>query len=171
MSLPYRCVGLIATAALAGCGLTDFDIDQPVPEQSIPGSPLPGPLASLFPLPLSLDLSSKIKAMETGPVTVTLKALSLTITSPTDGSQDWSFVDSVDVFVESTKQGSTLPKVKIASVTSPGAVTTMDFDVEGSVDLSPYVDEGSQVDSTGSGSAPTNDLTYDGDSTFTVHTL
>ena len=157
---------------VAGCGITDFDIDQPVPPQSIQGSPLPGPLAALFPLPLSLDLSSQIKAMDTGPIgSVTLSSLALTITSPTDGTQDWSFVQSVDVFVESTKSGTALPKVKIASVASPGAVSTMAFTVVDGVDLDPYINEGSQVDSTGMGDAPMHDMTYDGTGVFTVHPL
>jgi len=157
---------------VAGCGITDFDISQPVPEQNIQGSPLPGPLAALFPLPLSLDLSSQIKAMDTGPIgSVTLSSLSLTITSPTDGTQDWSFVQSVDVFVESTKSGTALPKVQIASVTSPGAVTTMTFDVVSGVNLDPYINEGSQVDSTGMGDAPMHDMSYDGTGVFTVHPL
>ena len=167
-----RSLALLVVLASGGCGLTDFDVDQPVPPQSIQGSPLPGPLAMLFPLPLSLDLSSKIKAMDTGPIgSVTLSSLSLTITSPSDGSQDWSFVQSVDVFVASTKSGTSLPKVKIAGVTAPGHVTTMKFDVVGGVDLDPYINEGSEVDSTGSGDAPMNDMTYDGDGVFTVHPL
>ena len=155
-----------------GCSLADFDIDQPVPAQNIQGSPLPGPLASLFPLPLSLDLSSQIKAMDTGPIgSVTLSSLTLTITSPADGSQDWSFVQTVDVFVESTKSGTTLPKVQIANITSPGKVATMHFDVAAGVNLDPYINEGSQVDSTGMGDAPMHDMTYDGTGVFTVRSL
>ena len=166
---------LIALALLAGCGIADFDLDQPVPEQVIAGSGIPAPLAALFPLPLSLDLTAQIKAHDTGPIdSVTLTALSLTITD-TDRSagdtDDWSFVDHVDVYVESTKRGSALPKVKIASVSSPGAVQTMTFTVDTSVNLKPYVDEGSKVDSTGSGTVPTDDVSYDGKSTFTVHPL
>ena len=153
---------------LAGCGIADFDIDQPIPSQTIQGSGIPAPLAALFPLPLSLDLTAQIKARDTGPIGgVTLSALSLTITS----AGDWSFVDHVNVFVESTKTGSTLPKVEIAHVMSPGAVKTMTFTVDGSVNLKPYVDEGGKVDSEGSGTAPSMDVTYDGQATFTVHPL
>jgi len=153
----------------AGCGIADFDVDQPVPAQTIPGSGLPAPLAAVFPLPLNLDISSKIKAQDTGPIDgVTLSSLTLDITS-TGG--DWSFVMSVDVFVSSTKSGSTLPKVKIASVTSPGAVRTLNFHVESGVNLKSYIDEGSQVDSSGSGTQPTQDVSYDGKSVFTVHPL
>jgi hypothetical protein len=158
-----------------GCGIADFDVTQPVPEQMIQGSGLPAPLAALFPLPLSLDLEAKIKEQDTGPIdSVTLASLELTITAtskPGTDADDWSFVTHVDVFVESTKQGSSLPKVKLATVDNPGAVQTMTFTIEPGVNLKPYVDEGSQVDSTGAGTIPSDDVSYNGAGVFTVHPL
>ena len=152
-----------------GCGIADFDVSQSVQPQTIQGSGLPGPLTAVFPIPLSLDLDSKIKAMDTGPIDgVTLKSLTLNITS---SGGDWSFVASIDVFVSSSKSGSTLPKVKIASASSPGATQTLTFNVVHGVNLKPYVDEGSQVDSSGSGTQPTQNVTFDGQGTFTVHPL
>ncbi|HEX8025815.1 MAG TPA: hypothetical protein VF484_06405 [Candidatus Limnocylindrales bacterium] len=152
----------------AACGVADFDVEQPVRAQTIQGSGLPAPLAAIFPLPLDLDISSKIKARDTGPIDgVTLSSLTLDITS---SGGDWSFVTSIDVFVASTKSGSTLPRRKIASVTSPGAVRTLSFRVEG-VNLKPYIDEGSLVDSAGMGTQPTQDVTFDGKGVFTVHPL
>ena len=98
----------------AGCGIADFDIEQPVQQQTIRGSGIPAPLAAIFPLPLNLDLESKIKAKDTGPIdSVTLSSLTLHITS----SGDWSFVTTIDVSVESTRAGTTLPKVKPAMKT------------------------------------------------------
>lgn len=157
------------TVALAGCSVLDFDVSQSIPSQTIQGSGLPAPLAAVFPLPLNLDLSSQIKSHNTGPIdSITLSSLHLDITS---SGGDWSFVSSVDVFVESTKSGSTLPKVKIATAQKPGAVRTLAFQIEGGVNLKPYIDEGSQVDSSGSGTQPTQDTTYDGKAVFTVHPL
>ena len=156
-------------AALPGCGIADFDIEQPVQPQTIQGSGLPAPLAAIFPLPLNLDLESKIKAKDTGPIdSVTLSSLTLHITS---SGSDWSFVTHIDVSVSSTKSGSQLTKVKIASVDSPGAVQTMNFHVESGVNLKPYIDEGSQVDSSASGTQPTHDVSFDGSGVFTVHPL
>lgn len=159
----------------SGCGVADFDITQPVPEQRVTGSPLPGPLAVLFPLPLSIDISSKIKAMETGPIdSVTLAKLTLTITpgGMTSGDTDnWSFVDEIHVFVKSNQSGSTLPRVEIASILNPGAVTTMNFKVESSIDINPYVNEGSVVEAESKGRAPEDDVTYNGEAVFTVHPL
>lgn len=166
---------LLATLALVGCGVADFDIDEPILEQTVPGSPLPGPLAVLFPIPLDVNISAKIKEMETGPIdSVTLKALRLTIT-PTGvasgDTDDWAFVDEIHVFVKSNKSGTTLPRVEIASVMNPGAVQTLEFTVNDDIDINPYVNEGSTVEGESSGTAPPDDVTYDGEATFTVHPL
>lgn len=163
-----RTLAVVLGVTLAGCGIADFDVDQPVPQQTIQGSGIPAPLAAIFPLPLSLDLSSKIKAKDTGPIdSVTLSSLTLHITS----AGDWSFVQTIDVSVSSSKPGTTLPKAKIASVASPGAVQTLNFQVEGGVNLKPYIDEGSVVDSSGMGTQPTQSVTFDGQGVFTVHPL
>jgi hypothetical protein len=141
---------LLLGVALAGCGVTDFDIDQAIMEQRITGSPLPGPLALLFPIPLNIDIAAKIKEMETGPIdSVTISSLKLTIT-PTGvasgDTDDWAFVDEIHVFVSSNKQGTTLPRVEIAKVVNPGAVQTLDFEVDKKIDINPYVNEGSTVE-------------------------
>lgn len=163
-----RALAMCPVIAAAGCGIADFDVEQPVPAQTIQGSGLPAPLAAIFPLPLDLDISSKIKARDTGPIDgVTLSSLTLDISS---SGGDWSFVSSIDVFVSSSKSGSALPRAKIASVASPGAVRTLSFRVEG-VNLKPYIDEGSQVDSAGMGTQPTQDIAFSGKGVFTVHPL
>jgi hypothetical protein len=168
-------VSVVVVVVLAGCGITDFDIEQPVFEQRVPGSPIPGPLQALFPLPLDLDLSEKIKELTTGPidsVNISSLELNITATAMTAGDQDdWSFVEQVHVFVKSAQSGSSLPRVEIAHVANPGAVTTMKFVVESKVNLDPYVNEGSVIETTGSGTAPPDDVTYDGKAVFTVHPL
>jgi hypothetical protein len=165
--------GLVASTA--ACGIADFNVSQAIPEQQVPGSSIPGPLATLFPVPIDLDISSKIKAMNTGPIdSVTLSSLALTITKtaePSGDTDDWSFVSHVEVYLESSKSGTTLAKVKIAMVSSPGAVQTMNFEVDGGVNLKAYVDEGSKVTTTGSATAPSDDVSYDGTSVFTVHPI
>lgn len=167
---------ILAYLLVSGCGITDFDISQPVPEQRVQGSGIPAPIAALFPLPLDLDLSAQIQKQTTGPIdSVTLSSLVLEITD-TDraGESDadtWDFVDEIHVFVRSSADGSSLPRVEIASVVSPGAVTAMEFDVDQDVDLKPYVDEGSVVESEASGTVPTDDISYDGEGVFTVHPL
>jgi hypothetical protein len=167
-------LGLIAIVS-GGCGIADFDIDQPIIEQHVQGSGIPAPLAALFPLPLSLDLSAKINKMSSGPIdSITLSSLTLAITAtdrPSNDTDDWSFVDAIHVFVTSSASGSSLPRVEIAKVLAPGAVQTITFDVDESVNLKPYVDEGSVVESSGSGTIPGDDISYDGEGVFTVHPL
>ena len=170
---PMRSLFLVVV--IGGCGITDFDISQPVPEQFVQGSSLPAPIAALFPIPLSLDLSAEIQKQTTGPIdSITLSSLELAITAtdqPASDSDDWSFVDEIHVFVRSSVDGSSLPRVEIASAIAPGAVTTLTFTVDSGVDLKPYVDEGSVVDSEASGTVPPDDVSYDGEGVFTVHPL
>ena len=87
------------------------------------GSPLPGPLEVLFPLPLSSTSARKIKAMETGPIdSVTLsksdacrsRTTASRAATPTTGASS----TSIHVFVKSNKSGTTLPRVEIANVES-----------------------------------------------------
>jgi hypothetical protein len=166
---------LLAILFCAGCSdIADFDISQPVPEQRVTGSPLPGPLAALFPLPLDLDLATEIQKRDSGPIDrITISSLSLEITAaarPGGDADDWSFVESIRVFVKSSKAGSSLPRAEIANVDMPGAVTTMRFQLT-DVNLKPYVDEGSIVESEGRGTLPPDDVTYNGSAVFTVHPL
>ncbi|MBX3155200.1 MAG: hypothetical protein KF773_04310 [Deltaproteobacteria bacterium] len=161
---------------VAACGLDEFDVDQPIPEQAIQGSGIPAPLAALFPLPLDLDLQAKIKEQKNaGSVDkITLSSLRLTITAtrrPPGDTDDWSFVESVEVFVASRAPNTTLPKVKIASVANPGAVEVMEFAVEPGVNLRRYVEEGARVDTRGSGTIPADDVSYDGLAVFSVDVL
>jgi hypothetical protein len=167
---------LALICVLAGCGLTDFDLGQSIPEQRVAGSNLPVPpvLSGLFPIPLSLDLAAEIQKQTTGPIDgVTLKSLTLTITDtarPPGDQDDWSFVDRIHVFVRGL-EGSALPRVEIASVVDPGAVTEMAFEVDRSVNLKPYVDEGAVVESEAEGVVPPDDVSYEGRAVFTVHPL
>ncbi len=160
---------------LAGCGVADFDITQPVVEQRVQGSPLPGPLAALFPLPLDIDLSQKIKEMETGPIdSVTLSKLELAITAtamPSGDTDTWAFIDEIHVFVSSRRPGTQYPRLEIASVNDPGAVTTLTFAIDKTIDLQPYVDEGGLVEAESTGMLPEDDVSYDGEAVFTVHPL
>lgn len=157
---------------LGGCGIADFDVEEPVPEQQVQGSGIPTPLAALFPIPVSLDLKQDIAKQSTSPVgTIELSKLSLDITKtdePSGDSDDWSFVTSIQVFVES----SNLPKIQIAHIdASPGAVRSFDFTIVPGIDLKPYVDAGGTVTSDGMGTVPPDDVSYAGSSTFTVHPL
>lgn len=166
---------LVLVLAASGCGLTDFDLSQPIPEQSVTGSPIPAPIQGLFPIPLSLELSAKIRKQTTGAIdSVTLSSLSLNITGteqPGDDVDNFAFIDEIHVFVKSELADSQLPRVEIASELAPGEVQNFNFTVNASVDLLPYINEGSIVESEASGTAPPDAVSYDGQAVFTVHPL
>lgn len=165
----------LAAAGLGGCGLTSFDLEQELAEQRVDGSGIPAPLAALFPLPLHLDLSARIKERSTGPIDrVTLASLALTITAtsqPPGDRDDWAFVERIRVFVRSARAGSALPRVEIAHAAAPGAVQVLDFDIVPGVDLAPYVDQGSVVETEARGTIPPDDVSFVGLAVFTVHVL
>lgn len=170
-----KCIGLGFAVLLAGCGVTNFNVEQDIEEQTIPGSALPDVLGQFFEFPLELDIRAEIEAMETGPINaVYLKALTLTITDtavPGGDSDDWDFVRTIDVFIASTADGSALPMVKVATVANPGAVQVMRFVAVGGVNLLPYVNEGSEMTAEADADAPPDDVTYVGNAVFEVQPL
>jgi hypothetical protein len=182
--LSRRRFALIAAAAAllpglsGGCGALDFDISQPIPEQRIMGSFAAGLLGSGLlpnPFPITIDLSQETKARGTGPVKAAgLKSLSFQITNTASSGSvhDFSFIQTVDIYNESTKSGTTLTKQKIADLPSPpGAVTTLNLQTYPDVNLLPYINEGSKISSTATGNAPPNDVTFNGQIVVHVNTL
>jgi len=166
----------VCLVSASACGsVLDFDVDQDVPEQIVQGSSLPGPLAGLFPIPIRVDIQSKIAAQETGPIDRVVLAsmhLDVTATERPDGDEDdWAFIDRVDLYVESSKEGTTLPRVKVGSAVAPGAVTRLEFEPEKDVNLLPYINEGCELTAEASGDAPGDDISYAGVATFTVTPL
>lgn len=171
----YVSVCLSIAFGSAACGLANFDVDQDIPEQTIDGSPLPDVFDMFFEFPLMIDIESKIKAKETGPIDwVHLTSLELVITDaarPAGDSDDWSFVRSVDVFVQSTRQGSSLPRVRVARASSPGPVTVMQFDPDSDINLVPYINEGSQMTTEAEADVPPDDVSFRGRAVFEVNPL
>ena len=158
-----------------GCGVADFDVEQEVPEQRIEGSPLPGLLSQFFDFPIEIQIQEQIEAMETGPIdSIHLTSLVLDVTAtaePSGDSDDFSFVERIDIHIESSQSGSSLPRVLVATVSSPGPTRRLDFDEVGGVNLLPYVNEGSVMTADGSGMAPPDDISYNGRAVFRVNPL
>lgn len=165
--------GLAGAAALLvaplGCGALRFDISQAIAEQKIMGSVLGQLLGSFIPtpFPLTINLEQETKARGTGPAqSAGLKALSFRLTNipnPPRSSDNFDFVDRIEIFIESAKSGSALTKQKIADLlTVPRGVQTLNLQCYPNVDLVPYINEGSRISSTASGKAPAQDVTFDG---------
>jgi hypothetical protein len=170
-----RAASLVAaTLLLGGCSVLDFDVSRHIPQQRIPGSPLGGTLASVFPgaFTFSLDLQAEAKAHDTGPIgSVHLKSMTLVI-DPSSPTRNFDWLHELHVFIESTRQGSTLQRVEIARLAPvPTGVTTLDLQVVGNVDVKPYVDEGPRITSTASATVTPQDVVFDGTIVFRVSPL
>ncbi|HNN96439.1 MAG TPA: hypothetical protein PKI03_29395 [Pseudomonadota bacterium] len=164
-----------ALGPVFGCGALRFDISQSVPEQRIMGSVLGALLGSFIPTPFSLNinLAQETQARGTGPAqSAGLKALSFRLTNvpnPPRSSDNFDFVDRIEIFVESTKSGTSLTKQKVADLlTVPRGVQTLSLQCYPNVDLVPYINEGARISSTAAGKVPPQDVTFDGQITIEV---
>ena len=152
--------------ALTGCpdGIGAFSITEESAEAIVMGAatPIDLPINIFPPLQLDIDLESELAAQNAGPASgVFLTGLQTVITEssqPEGDADDFDFVESVEVFIESRQEDSSLRQRKIAEITSvPDGQTTLDFMVEEDVDLKPYVEEGARLITKGSGEIPPDD--------------
>jgi len=158
----------IATALLllaASCGAADFDITRQIPSETLPAAPvaLPGeaPQAIDIPLHQTLDASS----------TGIVNSIYLTDLYFTASSGDWSFLQSIDIYISSVMKDSTLPQIVVASASGPGATTELDFTPTANINLVPYINEGAQLTASAIGTPPSQAVTFDGQLTLHVHPL
>ncbi len=86
-------------------------------------------------------------AGDTGNVRITSLSLWMTDTDDaTDMQSSFGFLSSLEIYVESTKTGSSLPRVLIArSADIPQAATTLPLQVDKDLDLHPYLSEGIRI--------------------------
>ena len=103
---------------------------------------------SLVQIPLNIDLSSETAARGTGPAQhVYLTDFTLSVTStdePAGDTDDLSFISSIEIFVESTQAGTTLPRMRVAHLDAvPAGARTISLQTDG-VDLIGYVREGAR---------------------------
>ncbi len=159
----------LATTLLGGCGAIAFDASQQIPEQKITGNLIAGVLGNFLPSPftLQINLEQETKAHGTGPAhSAGLKALSFKLTripSPPRSTDNFDFVDRIELFIESTKAGTQLMKQKVADLlTVPRSVQVLNFQCYPTVDLVPYINEGARISSAASGRVPQADVYFDG---------
>lgn len=162
-------VAALALGTGLGCGAIRFDLTQGIPEQRVMGSALGALLGAFLPSPfaLTINLEQETKARGTGPAqSAGLKSLSFRLTNvpnPPRSSDNFDFVDRIEIFVESTKSGTSLNKQKVADLlTVPRGASTLNLQCYPTVDLVPYINEGARISSTASGKTPAQDVTFDG---------
>ena len=161
-------IAALTTAACAP-GAIGQDITRDLAEQTIQGDPLANAAATaqlrmnMGAAPV-VSLESDVAAQDTtGLNWVLLRSVSMEITGtarPAGDADCWDFVQGVTVYVESTRQGSTLPRMQIASATAPGCVGTMNLTPVASANLKPYTDEGFRLTAEAMGVPPTDDVTF-----------
>jgi hypothetical protein len=168
-------LALLAFTALSACAsVGDFDVERTIAEQRVQGSPIAGLLGDLFdaPIPMDVNIASETAARDAGPAEAArLRALVLEITDTEEGSgdtDDFGFLDSVDVFIESTREGTRLPRALIAQAADIAASPRLEFQVVGSVNVLPYSEEGSRFSSEVAGRVPGDDVSFAGRFTLRV---
>lgn len=163
----------LAVAVVAGCGVIHFDVSQPVPEQTVQGSPLGGLLPSFLPqpFPVTIDVESETQKRDTGPArSANLKSIVFTATPHGMPSGNFDFVDAIHIYIEPSSSTSSLPKVEIARAQPvPKGRTSLSLDVVPGIDLLPYINAGAKLSATATGTQPAQDFTYDGVVTITIH--
>lgn len=141
-----------------GCGLVSFDVEQPIPEQTVQGSPLGTLLpAGLFSFPLDIDLEASTKAQGTGPAqSAELKAISLAITAP--AGETFDFLDTLTIKVSASGQ----PEREVARLGNVPPQANISLEVVPGVDLLPYIKAGSTLKAEASGSMPRQTVRFNG---------
>lgn len=173
-ALALLCVTAVATALPACASVGDFDVERRFAEQRVAGSLIATLLDDLFqvPIPMDVNIESETAARDAGPAeSARLKALVLEISATAESatdSDDFGFLDSVDVFMESTRSGTSLPRTRIARALDIGPSRRIDFDVVRSLDVLPYAEEGSRFSSQVEGRVPPDDVTFVGQFTLRV---
>jgi hypothetical protein len=149
---------------VAACGLVSFDVEQPIPEQTIPGSPLGALLPpGLFSLPLQVDLESSTKAHGTGAASSAhLKALTLTIIDPP--GETFAFLDGITITIAAAGQ----PQRQIASLMPVPKASSIDLKPDANVDLLPYIKAGATISATATGRTPARDVKLNGKVVITI---
>jgi hypothetical protein len=152
---------------LAGCGLLSVDVSQDIPAQTVIGSPI-GALvpATLFALPLTIDLQSETAAHGTGPATsANLSSLTLSTTSPSGARFD--FLTSIAISIGATSGGNLL-EVIIAKLQP--VQDRLHLDPSGPWRRSaPYIKAGASIQAAVSGHLPSSNTTIIGKVVVTVH--
>jgi hypothetical protein len=159
--------GLLSALGAAGCGLLSFDVGQDIPGQTVPGSPIGALLpASLFSIPMNVDIQSETAARGTGPArSAALSSLTLTTRSP---GATFEFLSSIAISI-SASGGANLPQKEIARLQPVPATSTIAIPPTPGVDLLPYIKQGATITATASGHMPVSDVSFDGRVVITVH--
>jgi hypothetical protein len=152
--------------AVAACGLIKFDVEQPIPEQMVPGSPLGAalPVAGLFSVPLQVDIDGSVKSHGAGAASgAYLKTVTLSITAP--AGETFAFLDRVSLSIAGPGQ----PDKEIATLSPVPAQGTITLAPAARVNLLPYIKAGTAtITAKAGGHLPAKDVKFDGKVVITI---
>jgi hypothetical protein len=150
-------VVLLALLSQAGCGLVGFDVEEKIPEQQVPGSPLGGLLPLSFAFPLSIDLESQTKAQGTGPArSASLKTLELSILAPEGTTFEFLDTIRIDISAEGIEART------IARLDDVPSQARISLTVVSDVDLLPFIRKGALLKATATGRVPQQTVRFEG---------
>lgn len=177
----HGCVAGALLLSILACGddLTSIEFTEQSQEAVVTGKSgptLPLPINIIPQMQLNIDLQEELDAQNAGAAkSVYLTKLELKITDtkqPSGDTDNFDFIEKIDVYVESTKSGTKLSKVKIAHVTDvPQGKTVLPLSIEAGIDLKPYIEEGVRLTTSGTGTVPPDDVSLVAEVTMQVKLL
>jgi hypothetical protein len=157
----------LSIAAVAACGLMDFDLLEQIPPHTVYGNPVTTSGATFT---LGLDFSQD-PIGSAGPFSsVHLKSMTLSL-DPSSGESSFDFLEEVRVHIASSRENTLLKEVEIAQVTVPRGVQTLRLTAHTDVDLLPYIQEGRVVHFLATARLPKRDAVFIGVAVFRVGVL
>jgi hypothetical protein len=152
---------LAGLGLLPGCGILGFDVTQPIPRQTVAGSPLGGLLPlDLFRLPLMLDIQQQTQAMGTGPASsAKLTSLALSILSPPPPQGSFDFLAEISISV--VAEGLAAREVAFLRPV-PMRQARIELGIVPDVDLLPYANKGATLTASAKGHLPETTIEFDG---------
>lgn len=161
---------LALTPVLASCaGIGSFSFTEESEETTIQGDQTGLGLGDAFgSLDLNIDLEEELEARDaSGADEVNLTAMTLHVTEDSDG-QTFDFLSSLDVVADADG----LSERQIATIDDvPEGRSSIDLDVDETVDLKPYIEEGMTLRTEAEGNIPDEDTTVFAEVTIRVDVL
>ncbi len=152
----------------SGCQTSAFDLTLNITEQRQPGGT--GTISTFLPTPyvVIVSLADEAKIRGTNPPKKAyIKDLSFAITStarPVGDIDTFDYLNTVEFFLEPTRIGSQLQKLKVADIPSKeGPAGEISPRLTSNLDILPLLNEGARLTATATGSLPSDEISYNGE--------
>lgn len=171
-------VALITLAfGLGGCGgdgVITFTVTKDSDEQVVEGSnnPIDDFVPFDSPFSFNINLEQQLQKRDAkGAKRVELRGLKMLVTEtkmPAGDTDNFDFLDSIEFYVDSENQ----ERQRLAWLTDvPQGKQTLDLNVDDSINLKPYIEEGMSLKTSAEGTPPDDDTSIKGEVTIWVKAL